>query len=52
MQEQQSYKGHLESSKHGIINPQCVDKILSNNTLETLLRDFKTHHITFSVSSR
>ena len=30
------YEGHLESSKHGIITPQCVDKMLSNNTfLET-----------------
>ena len=27
------YEGHLESSKHGIITPQCVDKMLSNNTL-------------------
>ena len=26
-----SYEGHLESSKHGIITPQCVDKMLSNN---------------------
>ena len=30
------YEGHFESSKHGIITPQCVDKMLSNNTfLET-----------------
>ena len=30
------YEGHLESSEHGIITPQCVDKMLSNNTfLET-----------------
>ena len=26
------YEGHLESSEHGIITPQCVDKMLSNNT--------------------
>ena len=26
------YEGHLESSKHGIIAPQLVDKMLSNNT--------------------
>ena len=26
------YEGHLESSWHGIITPQCVDEILSNNT--------------------
>ena len=26
------YEGHLESSWHGIIIPQCVDKMLSNNT--------------------
>ena len=25
-------EGHLESSQHGIITPQCVDKMLSNNT--------------------
>ena len=25
-------EGHLESSKHGIITPQCVDKMLLNNT--------------------
>ena len=25
-------EGHLESLKHGIITPQCVDKMLSNNT--------------------
>ena len=24
--------GHLEISQHGIITPQCVDKMLSNNT--------------------
>ena len=24
------YEGHLESSKHGIITPQCLDKRLSN----------------------
>ena len=24
--------GYLESFKHGIIPPQCVDKMLSNNT--------------------
>ena len=30
------HTSHLESSKHGIIIPQCVDKMLSNNTfLET-----------------
>ena len=30
------YEGHLESSEHGIITPQCVDKMLSNYTfLET-----------------
>ena len=27
-----TYEGHLESSEHGIIIPQCVDKMLSNNT--------------------
>ena len=33
------YEGHLESSKHGIITPQCVDKMLSNNTfLETRIK--------------
>ena len=33
------YEGHLESSKHGIITPQCVDKMLSNNTfLETRIQ--------------
>ena len=33
------YEGHLESSKHGIITPQCVDKMLSNNTyLETKIQ--------------
>ena len=33
------YKGHFESSKHGIITPQCVDKMLSNNTvLETRIQ--------------
>ena len=26
------YEGHSESSKHGIITPQCVDKMLSNST--------------------
>ena len=26
------YEGDLESSKHGIITPQCVDKMLSNYT--------------------
>ena len=25
------YEGHLESSKHDIITPQCVDKMKSNN---------------------
>ena len=29
----------MESSKHGIITPQCVDKMLSNNTfLETRIQ--------------
>ena len=33
------YEGHLESSKHGIITPQCFDKMLSNNTfLETRIQ--------------
>ena len=33
------YEGHLESSKHGIITPQCVDKMRSNNTfLETRIQ--------------
>ena len=33
------YEGHLESSQHGIITPQCVDKMLSNNTfLETRIQ--------------
>ena len=33
------YEGHLESSKHVIITPQCVDKMLSNNTfLETRIQ--------------
>ena len=27
-----TYEGHLESSLHGIITPQCVDKMLSNYT--------------------
>ena len=27
-----SSEGHLESSEHGIITPQCVDKMLSNYT--------------------
>ena len=32
-------EGHLESSKHGIITPQCVDKMLLNNTfLETRIQ--------------
>ena len=26
------YEAHLESSWHGIITPQCIDKVLSNNT--------------------
>ena len=26
------YEGHLESSQHDIITPQCIDKMLSNNT--------------------
>ena len=25
------YEGRLESSEHGIITPQCADKMLSNN---------------------
>ena len=38
-------EGHLESSKHGIITPQCVDKMLSNNTflqtrIQRLLDDY------------
>ena len=34
-----TYEGHLESSWHGIITPQCVDKMLSNNTfLETRIQ--------------
>ena len=33
------YEGHLESSQHGIITPQCADKMLSNNTfLETRIQ--------------
>ena len=33
------YEGHLESCEHGIITPQCVDKMLSNNTfLETRIQ--------------
>ena len=33
------YEGHLKSSKHGIITPQCVDKMLSNSTfLETRIQ--------------
>ena len=33
------YEGHLESSYYGIITPQCVDKMLSNNTfLETRIQ--------------
>ena len=33
------YEGHLESSWHGIITPQCFDKMLSNNTfLETRIQ--------------
>ena len=29
----------MESSYHGVITPQCIDKILSNNTfLETRIR--------------
>ena len=33
------YEGHLESSYHGIITPQCFDKMLSNNTfLETKIQ--------------
>ena len=33
------YEGHLESSEHGILNPQCVDKMLSNNAfLETRIQ--------------
>ena len=33
------YEGHLESSKHGILTPQCVDKMISNNTfLETRIQ--------------
>ena len=33
------YEGQLESFKHGIITPQCVDKMLSNNTFfETRLQ--------------
>ena len=36
MSTKQKYEGHLESYKHGIISPQCVDIMLSNNTfLET-----------------
>ena len=36
---QAGYEGHLESSKHCIITPQCVDKMLSNNTfLETRIQ--------------
>ena len=36
---QVEYEGHLESSKHGIITSQCVDKMLSNNTfLETRIQ--------------
>ena len=27
-----TYEGHLESSEHAVITPQCVDKMLSNNT--------------------
>ena len=26
------HEGHLESSWHGIITPQCLNKMLSNNT--------------------
>ena len=37
--ERDKYEGHLESSKHGIITPQCVDKMQSNNTfLETRIQ--------------
>ena len=33
------YESHLASSWHGIITPQCVDKMLSNNTfLETRIQ--------------
>ena len=33
------YEGHLESSYHVIITPQCVDKMLSNNIfLETRIQ--------------
>ena len=33
------YEDHLESSKHGITTPQCIDKMLSNNTfLETRIQ--------------
>ena len=33
------YNGHLESSKHDIIIPQCVDKMLSNKIfLETRIQ--------------
>ena len=33
------HEGHLESSKHDIITPQCVDKMVSNNTfLKTRLQ--------------
>ena len=35
----QKYERHLESSWHGIITPQCVDKMLSVNTfLETKIQ--------------
>ena len=33
------YEGHLKISKHGIITPECYDKMLSNNTfLETSIQ--------------
>ena len=36
---EENNEGHLESSKHGIITPQCVDKMLSNKTfLETRIQ--------------
>ena len=32
-------EGHLESYKHGIITPQCVDKMISDDTfLETKIQ--------------
>ena len=47
------YGEHSESSKHGIITLQCVDKMLSNNTfLETRIERLLNGLIFFEKGTR